>query len=220
MTDNSHQQCSAAWCECKNATSMQVTEKIWHLKTNLLLSCFYCIQKWYLWNVMVENVNLCSFVVWINVFSNEEGNNWAHLSPLYVPWRWAVQTIQPLLQRGQDLWILHHLNSQLTSWGHRHTVRSAMWSQTNQFRSIKALFCSYFDDNWLEVWLLIKLTFCSNRQTCVWSRNHQFLLVISIMTWNSLRYTACLSIVRVCKQDAAENKNSFMSKAFCHLSTT
>lgn len=42
-------------------------------------------------------------------------------SPLHVPWRWAVQTIQPLLQRSQDLWILHHLHSQLTSWGHTHT---------------------------------------------------------------------------------------------------
>lgn len=50
-------------------------------------------------------------------------SEWAEHSPLYITWRRAVQTIQPLLQRSQDLWILHHLNRQLTSWKQKHNQR-------------------------------------------------------------------------------------------------
>lgn len=47
----------------------------------------------------------------------EEPKSEMDYSPLHVPrWR-AVQSVQPLLQRGQDLGVLHHLRSQLTSCG-------------------------------------------------------------------------------------------------------
>lgn len=43
-------------------------------------------------------------------------------SPLDVPWRRPVQAVQPLLQRREDLWVLHHLHGELTGWKKRRDV--------------------------------------------------------------------------------------------------
>lgn len=93
------------------------------------------------------------------------------VSPLHVPWWRAVQTIQPFLQCCQDLWILHHLHSELTSWGKTHKPQKN-YSQKRIMDAIiaiekhlkKRFFLLFVDNSCVQVWwhkclFLVKLIY-------------------------------------------------------------
>lgn len=87
------------------------------------------------------NVNVWIFIPWNNPIGKlqsdksrrgrtrskrgEKTNPEMDRSPLHVPWWRAVQSVQSLLQRSQDLGVLHHLCGQLACWGHTHTFTEA-----------------------------------------------------------------------------------------------